>query len=91
MRHARSARCPPLAQFSCEIISWLCTSETAAVESDAGEVVEVPIVEDTTGKEIALCDFDPQSYTLDEARLTVFQIDEVRNLLRAVFGLMKIS
>lgn len=43
------------------------TFEMAAVESSAKYVVEGPIDDDTTGKELAVPDFDLQSYTLKQS------------------------
>lgn len=37
-----------------------------------------------TGKEIAVCPFDPRPYRREEARLTIFRVDKVQNLLRSV-------
>lgn len=44
----------------------------------------VPINDDKTENEVALRSFDPQSYICGEVWATISQVDDVRNLLRAV-------
>lgn len=61
------------------------TSEVAAAGSDAEDVFKIPIDDDTTGREISVRDFEPQSYTRDEVWLTILQVGDVKNLLRVVF------
>lgn len=59
--------------------------EVAAVESDAEDVVEIRSDGDTTEKKVPARSFDLQSYTAGEAWLTIFQVDDVKNLLRAIY------
>lgn len=59
-------------------------SEVAAVRSDAEDFVEVCIDHDTTGKKLAVSDFLLQSYAREELWLSIFQVDDVGNPLRAV-------
>lgn len=61
------------------------TSRVAAVESNAEDVVKVSIDGGTTGKKIAVSDFYRQSFTDEKVWLTIFQVDDVENLLRAIF------
>lgn len=42
------------------------SSEMAAVDSDAEDVVEISIDDDRTAKEVAVCDFDPHSCTREK-------------------------
>lgn len=60
------------------------TSDGPTTESDAGDVVEVPIDVDTTGKEVANSDFDPKNLTREEVWLTILRIDDVESTLRVV-------
>lgn len=60
-------------------------SEVTPVESEAEDVVEVPIDKDTTGNEVAVHDFDPQKYKREEVWLTVLKLNDVKSPLRADF------
>lgn len=60
-------------------------SEVAAFRSDAENVVEVPFDDNTTGKKVAVRDFDPQIHRGEDVWLTIFQIVDAKNLLHAVF------
>lgn len=61
----------------------------AAAESDAEDVVQVSTDNDTTEKNAAVCGLDPQSLTREEVWITIFQVDKVKNPLRAVFKITK--
>lgn len=61
------------------------TSEMAAAESDPKDVVEAPIDDDTTGRQLNVPNPDSQRYTLQEVWLTSSQVDKVENPLRTIF------
>lgn len=60
------------------------TFQVAAVEINAGDVFGLPIADDTTGKRVAMPGFDQQSYKREKVWLTVIQVDDVEDPLRAV-------
>lgn len=67
------------------------TSKVAAAWSDSEDVVEVFIADDTTEKVVAVRDFDHQSYTRDEFKLTFLQVEGVKIRLASSLELIKTS
>lgn len=53
-------------------------------ERSSEDIVEVPIDDDVTGKDVAGCPFDRQTCRREEAQLTIFQTSKVQNALCTV-------
>lgn len=63
-RAVRAVGCLPIAHPASSLGPH--TPEVAAAKSDTEDAVEVTIDDGTTGKEVAVCEFDSQSYTRTE-------------------------
>lgn len=64
-------------------------SEVAPVESNAEVVVEMPIGDETTKNQLAVCDLNPQSYTGQIVWLAIFRNDDVKASYAPFSRLMK--
>lgn len=73
MRAAGQSPSPPPASSS-----GLYAFEVVAGESNAKNVVETPIDNNTSGKKIAGCSFNPQRCTRGQVWLIIFQVDDIR-------------
>lgn len=85
MRLAQILCRKPFRQPKQTLLVFSPTSVTADVKSSAENGVRVSLDDNVTMKEVTARLSDLQTYRRKTVWLTIFQLDEVQNLLRAVF------